>query len=123
MMIFKGKNGRKGGYRYAFIVKILIKTMKLCMLHRWRYIRFEFENMWEKKLVPKDVKEGQFAVVADKCEEPKRFVVELSCLTNPDFLKLLKKAGEEYEFKHDGAIAIPCEPHELQKILLEMKEK
>ncbi|KAF5784070.1 putative small auxin-up RNA [Helianthus annuus] len=123
MKIFMGKNGGKGGYKHTFVTKILMKTMKHCMLDRFRYIEFDFEHMWEKKVVPKDVKEGQFAVVAVKCEEPKRFVVELRCLTNPGFLTLLKKAGEEYGFKHDGAIAIPCEPHELQKILLEMEEK
>ncbi|KAI3743440.1 hypothetical protein L1987_61149 [Smallanthus sonchifolius] len=123
MKIFKGMNGGKIGYKYTFVVKILMKTMKHCMLYRWRYIEFEFENKWEKKVVPKDVKEGQFAVVAVKCEEPKRFVVELTCLTNPGFLRLLKNSGEEYGFKYDGAIAIPCEPHELQMILLEMKEK
>ncbi|XP_076918602.1 protein SMALL AUXIN UP-REGULATED RNA 16-like [Bidens hawaiensis] len=121
MKIFMGNNGAKGGCMHTCVVKILMNLMKHCMLHRLRYV--EFENMWEKKVVPKDVKEGQFAVVAVKCEEPKRFVVELRCLTNPGFLRLLQKAGEEYGFKHDGAIAIPCEPHELQMILLEMKEK
>ncbi|KAL8214477.1 hypothetical protein R6Q57_003926 [Mikania cordata] len=123
MKIFKGNNGEKKRYKHTFVVKILVKTMKHCMLHRWRYVEYVLENSWEKKVVPKDVKEGQFAVVAAKCEEPKRFVVELRCLTNPGFVRLLTKAGEEYGFRHDGAIEIPCEPHELQMILLEMKEK
>lgn len=123
MKIFKGKKGVKRGCKYTFVVKILMKTMKHCMLHRWRYVEFELENKWEKKVVPEDVKEGQFAVMAVKCQEPKRFVVELRCLTNPSFLRLLKKAGEEYGFRNHGAIEIPCEPHELQMVLLEMKEK
>lgn len=93
--------------------------MQHYMLHGWRYIEVKFKA----KRVPKDVGEGHFVVVASECEKPKRFVVELRCLTNPRFLRLLKKAGEEYGFKHEGAIEIPCEPNELQLILQEMKDK
>ncbi|GKB93169.1 auxin-responsive protein SAUR50-like protein [Tanacetum coccineum] len=73
-------------------------------------------------MVPQDVEEGHF-VAAVKCQKPKRFVVELTCLSNPSFLRLLEEAGDEYGFKHEGAIEIPCEPHELQMILQKMKDK
>ncbi|GLU02535.1 hypothetical protein SLE2022_197820 [Rubroshorea leprosula] len=67
--------------------------------------------------VPEDVKEGHFAVIAENGEEPRRFVVPLSCLTHPRFLKLLEKAAEEFGFNHDGALTIPCDPSELETIL------
>ena len=72
-------------------------------------------------MLPRDVEEGHFAVVATKCEKPKRFVVELRCLSNPSFLRLLKEAGDEYGFKHEGAIAVPSNHHELQMILQETR--
>ncbi|KAI3826178.1 hypothetical protein L1987_00223 [Smallanthus sonchifolius] len=71
--------------------------MQHCVLHRSRYIEVELEENRENKVKAKDVKEGHFAVVA-------------------------VKAGEEYGFKHGGAIAIPCERDELQIVLQEMKE-
>lgn len=67
--------------------------------------------------VPEDVIEGHFAVIAMQGEETKRFIVELDYLSDPDFLRLLDKAGEEYGYRHKGAIAVPCRPQELQKII------
>ncbi|KAG4978636.1 hypothetical protein JHK82_037916 [Glycine max] len=67
--------------------------------------------------VPEDVKEGHFAVIAEGGEEQKRFVLPLSCLTNPTILKLLEQAEEEYGFDHGGAVTIPCRPCELESIL------
>ena len=67
--------------------------------------------------VPEDVKEGHFAVVAMHGEETKRFVVELDYLTDHAFLKLLEQAREEYGFQQKGALAVPCTPEELQKII------
>lgn len=67
--------------------------------------------------VPDDVKEGHFAVLAVKGAEKKRFVVKLDCLTSPAFRKLLEQAEEEYGFEQSGALAVPCRPEELQKIL------
>ncbi|KAJ9181545.1 hypothetical protein P3X46_009666 [Hevea brasiliensis] len=68
-------------------------------------------------MVPDDVKEGQFAVLAIKGEEIERFVLEFSFLNNPAFVKLLKLAEEEFGFHQKGALAVPCRPEELQKIL------
>ncbi|CAL9064837.1 unnamed protein product, partial [Musa banksii] len=70
--------------------------------------------------VPQDVKEGQFAVVAVWDEQRRRFVVSLRCLSNPVFLRLLELAEEEFGFRHEGAIAIPCRPSELERILREL---
>ncbi|GLT80771.1 hypothetical protein SLA2020_521940 [Shorea laevis] len=67
--------------------------------------------------VPEDVRKGHFAVTPEYGEEPGRFVVPLSYLTHPRFLKLLEKTAEEYGFNHDGALTIPCDPSELETIL------
>lgn len=68
-------------------------------------------------LLPIDVVEGHFTVIATKGEVIKRFVVKLEYLTDPVFLRLLDKAQEEYGFRQKGALSVPCRPHELQKIL------
>lgn len=68
-------------------------------------------------MVPDDVSEGHFVVMAVKGEETKRFVVELDYLTNPAFLRLLEEAEEEYGFTNKGPLQIPCPPDQLQKIL------
>nr|GMD22667.1 auxin-responsive protein SAUR50-like [Ipomoea batatas] len=76
----------------------------------------EFEN--SKDNVANDVKEGHFAVMAvDNDEKLKRFIVPLSCLAHPSFLRLLEKAAEEYGFEHEGALMLPCRPIELERIL------
>lgn len=67
--------------------------------------------------MPIDVVEGHFAVLATKGKEMKRFFVKLEYLSDPVFLRLLDKAQEEYGFRQKGALAVPCRPHELQKIL------
>ncbi|XP_062014096.1 auxin-induced protein 6B-like [Rosa rugosa] len=64
-----------------------------------------------------NVEQGQFAVMAVHGEEEKRFVVPLSYLTHPNFLKLLEQAAEEYGFNYKGALTVPCHPSELEKIL------
>ncbi|CAN1171818.1 Auxin-responsive protein SAUR32 [Linum perenne] len=75
--------------------------------------------------VPGDVKEGHFAVLAvEGVEEPQRFVVPLSYLTHPTFMRLLEQAAEEYGFDgHEGALAVPCRPSEFQRILAELWEE
>lgn len=63
------------------------------------------------------VKKGHFAVVAVKGEKPKRFILELGYLNNPEFIKLLEQAQEEFGFEQKGVLAVPCQPEELQDIL------
>ncbi|KAI3512136.1 hypothetical protein L1887_19344 [Cichorium endivia] len=111
------KNYGNARYKHIFGIKIFIRSIQHCLLYWCQHIEVKFEENWEKEVVP-----GHFSVVAVKCEKPKRFVIELRCLTNPGFLRLLKKAGEEYGFKHEGAIVIPCEPQELQMIIQEMRD-
>ncbi|XWS66848.1 hypothetical protein CRYUN_Cryun05aG0236300 [Craigia yunnanensis] len=75
------------------------------------------EDVEGTKKIPKDVKQGHFAVIAVKGGKPKRFILELSYLKNQTFLRLLEQAKEEYGFQQAGALTVPCQPEELQKIL------
>ncbi|KAK3226572.1 hypothetical protein Dsin_006434 [Dipteronia sinensis] len=68
------------------------------------------------------MREGHFVVIATKGWEPKRFVIELGYLNHPAFLKLLKQSEEEFGFCQEGALAIPCRPDELQKILMSVRK-
>uniref|UniRef100_M0ZX47 SAUR family protein n=1 Tax=Solanum tuberosum TaxID=4113 RepID=M0ZX47_SOLTU len=69
-------------------------------------------------LEPNDVKEGHFAVFSvNPEEEPQRFVVNLHWLNHPSFLKLLKKAEDEYGFSQEGVLEFPCRAEELEKVL------
>ncbi|KAI9153906.1 hypothetical protein LWI28_018255 [Acer negundo] len=68
------------------------------------------------------MREGHFVVIATKGWESKRFVIELGYLNHPEFLKLLKQAEEEFGFRQEGALAIPCRPDELQKILMSVRK-
>ncbi|XP_010254454.1 PREDICTED: auxin-responsive protein SAUR36-like [Nelumbo nucifera] len=79
------------------------------------------ELEFDHGLVPADVKEGHFAVFAVKGEERKRFVVELAYLTDPHFLRLLSLAEEEFGFKQQGALVVPCRPDDLHRILVRGK--
>ena len=65
----------------------------------------------------KGVKQGHFVVIATEGWRPERFFIELGYLDHPDFVKLLKQAEEEYGFSQVGALAIPCEPDDLKRII------
>ncbi|XP_071731285.1 auxin-responsive protein SAUR24-like [Rutidosis leptorrhynchoides] len=74
-------------------------------------------EMGQETTVPKDVKEGHFAVIAANDNEERRFVVPLAYLGHPLFQRLLERAAEEYGFDHDGALMVPCRPSELERML------
>ncbi|XP_061965269.1 auxin-responsive protein SAUR72-like [Populus nigra] len=106
----------------AMMLKLFIKKLKRVLLlsasRGANVCETGFDEVMEAaKIVPVDVKKGHFAVTAIKGEEPKRFVVKLDCLANPDFLSLLEQAKEEYGFQQEGVLAVPCRPEELQMIL------
>lgn len=97
-------------------LKVLVEKLQTS-LSLSRKFNSSFEN--ESTSVLEDVKEGHFAVIAVDGEKLKRsrFVVPLSYLAHPGFLKLLEQAAEEYGFDHEGAQEIPCRPSELEKLL------
>ncbi|KAK1426271.1 hypothetical protein QVD17_14941 [Tagetes erecta] len=74
-------------------------------------------NVGNEEVVPKDVKEGHFAVIASSDYVERRFVVPMAYLSHPSFLRLLERAAEEYGFDHEGALMIPCRPSELECML------
>lgn len=113
MFSVRSINKKNGG---GGIVKLIEKLQKKIVIGR---------NKSTSTYVPEDVKEGHFAVIAKgrKEEEAKRFVLPLSCLTNPTFVRLLEKTEEEYGFDHQGALTIPCKPSELHKMLQQQWQK
>lgn len=70
----------------------------------------EYDEDVDETKIPNDVKEGHFAVIAVKGGKSKRFILELSYLRNPAFLRLLEQAKEEYGFQQMGALTVPCQP-------------
>lgn len=63
------------------------------------------------------VKQGHFVVIATQGWKPERFFIELGYLDHPEFVKLLKQAEEEFGFSQEGALAIPCQPDDLKRII------
>ncbi|MCD9642997.1 hypothetical protein HAX54_030095 [Datura stramonium] len=112
-----GKKKKNGIVNLRIMVKKLQKSLLLRKKFQAAPEIDELEN--ESINVPEDVKEGHFAVVAMDDNELKRFIVPLSCLTHPSFLRLLEQAAEEYGFDHEGALTVPCRPSELERILAE----
>ncbi|KAK4286421.1 hypothetical protein QN277_002979 [Acacia crassicarpa] len=110
---------KKGG---IVKLKVVVEKIQKKLLPGMKWSSYrevcEEEEGSESSYVPEDVKEGHFAVIAEEeGEEPRRFVVPLSCLTQPTFLRLLEEAAEEYGFDQEGALTIPCSPRELERIL------
>ncbi|KAJ8768759.1 hypothetical protein K2173_023663 [Erythroxylum novogranatense] len=105
------------------IIKLKIVAKKLQKSLLLGRKQSSYNERTDSTYVPKDVKQGHFAVIAVDGEEPKRFVVPLSYLTHPTFLRLLEKAAEEYGFDREGALTIPCRPAELERILAERWEE
>ncbi|CAN1183428.1 Protein SMALL AUXIN UP-REGULATED RNA 12 [Linum perenne] len=65
-----------------------------------------------------DVPRGHFAVyVGEKRTNGRRFVVRAKYLNHPIFNTILSLAEEEYGFKNDGPLRIPCEEWEFEEIL------
>ncbi|KAK7844226.1 auxin-responsive protein saur50 [Quercus suber] len=78
-------------------LKIVVEKLQKSLLlgRKSNPYRGEYEDVSNTSSVPEDVKEGHFSVIAVNGDEPKRFVVPLSYLTHPTFLRLLEQAAEE----------------------------
>ena len=57
--------------------------------------------------LPEDVPKGHFAVYVG--EKRSRYIVPISWLEHPEFQSLLGRAEEEFGFKHEMGLTIPCE--------------
>ncbi|KAK4281507.1 hypothetical protein QN277_012989 [Acacia crassicarpa] len=98
------------------IERMVQKGLSLLVGKRCARGQLDEEEEANKKKVPADVMDGQFAVLAVEGKETKRFVLELDYLAEPEFLELLDRAREEYGFRQQGALSVPCRPQELEKI-------
>ncbi|XP_065853271.1 protein SMALL AUXIN UP-REGULATED RNA 9-like [Euphorbia lathyris] len=54
-----------------------------------------------------DVPKGHFPVYVG--EKRRRYIVPIAWLDHPEFKRLLHRAEEEFGFKHEMGITIPCE--------------
>ncbi|XVE68566.1 hypothetical protein DITRI_Ditri09bG0078400 [Diplodiscus trichospermus] len=75
------------------------------------------EQVCNEESSVRNVKGGHFAVFAIENEKTKRFIVPLSYLNHPAFLMLLEQATEEFGFVQKGAICIPCQWSEMERLL------
>ncbi|XP_010253983.1 PREDICTED: uncharacterized protein LOC104595096 [Nelumbo nucifera] len=112
-----------------FMLRLIMGKLqrRLSVLHRRRPLDEgdddeQVDEVGSEMDVPEDVKEGQFVVFAADAGNLTRFIVELGILNDPDFLKLLQQAEEEFGFEQKGALMVPCRPDDLQKILGGKKE-
>lgn len=103
------------------IVKLKNVVERLVQIKGFSSAKKPYSEEYSRDCVPKDVKEGHFAVIAvDGYHEPtQRFVAPLMFLEHPMFRKLLERAEEEYGFDHEGAVMVPCRPSHLRLILTE----
>lgn len=88
----------------------------------------QFSRRWNFKYagslpLPEDVKEGHFVVRAIDDGKQRRFVLELSYLADPGFMRLLEQAEEEFGFEQQGVLAVPCSHCDLEKIVENRKNK
>ncbi|KAK2418204.1 auxin-responsive protein SAUR32 [Trifolium repens] len=92
-----------------------LEISKACT-RRGNYVRIRDidDNESENAII---VPQGYFAVIAMQGEEPKRFILELEYLRDHHFMKLLEQAKEEFGYEQKGALALPCRPQDLQKII------
>ncbi|THG18336.1 auxin-responsive protein SAUR21-like [Camellia sinensis] len=80
-------------------------------------------NITKKIIDEANPMEGHFPVLAIcNGEEARKFLVALSYLAYPPFVKLLEAAEQEFGFDQPGVLVVPCKANELQRILLRAKE-
>ncbi|KAL4576603.1 hypothetical protein LXL04_012699 [Taraxacum kok-saghyz] len=60
----------------------------------------------EEACIPRDVPKGHLVVYVG--ESQRRFVIKVKLLKHPLFSALLDQAREEYEFRADDRLYIPC---------------
>ncbi|XP_058082422.1 auxin-induced protein X15-like [Magnolia sinica] len=77
----------------------------------------DIEDIRRNLAVPRDVKEGHVAVMAVGGEHHRRFIVPLSYLAHPAFLRLLDQAEEEFGLSQGGTLTLPCRPSEIERVL------
>jgi len=92
----------------------MINLFHLLHHHNQQYNHHHSKNKDEIKDVPK----GCMAILVghEDEEQLQRFIIPIVYVKHPLFIKLLKEAEEEYGFKHNGPITIPCHVEEFQHV-------
>ena len=83
------------------------------LLKKWK--RLALSPKASKSNSSHGVPKGFFAVCVG--EEMKRFVIPTEYLGHWAFEELLKEAEEEFGFRHEGALRIPCDVEVFEGIL------
>lgn len=65
------------------------------------------KKLYEQQGLPDDVPKGHFAVYVG--ENRSRYIIPISWLDHPEIRSLLQRAEEEFGFKHEMGLTIPCE--------------
>ncbi|CAN4109587.1 unnamed protein product [Withania somnifera] len=103
------------------LVKMLKKMLQFSRRSNFRLDINDWDDDTAASLMPlpeDHVKEGHFVVHAiDDGKQMRRFVIELSYLADPGFMRLLEQAEEEFGFQQQGVLAVPCRHSDLEKIL------
>ncbi|KAM7475082.1 hypothetical protein LguiB_022325 [Lonicera macranthoides] len=86
------------------------------MLRQWRKNAASSNRITAAARIPSDVPVGHVAVSVGSTS--RRFVVRAAYLNHPIFQKLLAQAEEEYGFANQGPLAIPCDEHVFEEILM-----
>nr|GMD20506.1 auxin-responsive protein SAUR32-like [Ipomoea batatas] len=74
----------------------------------------------QEAAAPQQIPKGFVAVMVGSGggdeEQQRRFVIPVTYLNHPLFLRLLKEAEEENGFHHDGPLSIPCPVDEFRRV-------
>ncbi|WMV52380.1 hypothetical protein MTR67_045765 [Solanum verrucosum] len=113
--MFIGTTNRK------HIAKKLKKILQFSRRSNFKFALDDWEDEAASLPLPKDVKDGHFVVHAIDDGKQRRFIVELSYLADPGFVRLLEQAEEEFGFEQEGVLV--CRHSDLEKILENKKKK
>lgn len=75
-------------------------------------------NGYDQEGLPEDVPKGHFAVYVG--ENRSRYIIPISWLGHQEFKTLLQRAEEEFGFKHEMGLTIPCEEDVFRSIVAAM---
>lgn len=64
----------------------------------------------------REVPKGCLGILVGRGEEQRRFVIPVEYLNHPRFAELLKETEEEFGFRNDGPIVIPCYVQEFRAV-------
>jgi SAUR family protein len=85
------------------------------LLKKWKKLATVASSSSGKSSVPR----GSFAVYVG--DEMRRFVIPTEYLDHWAFAELLREAEEEFGFRHEGALRIPCDVEVFEGILRVMQ--